>query len=382
MPTATSTTIVRTCEGPDCNISFAPRSHNQKYHSQECKRNQENLSRRRPESSQQEIITDSDSHIDFLRKENRRLGNLAEKHKNAQRELVTAVYDAAYEALSKVQFKPISPPKSVKSTGNAEVANPWLSDFQLGKKTDTYGTDICRQRIETFADKLIKLTDIQRSDHPVKRAHVYLLGDIVEGESVFPGQAWEIDASLYKQIVTGVEITADFLRRALSYFETVHVAAVKGNHGRLGRKGEYDPETNMDRLLYKFVSMLFANEPRITFDIPENTFYLVDQIGNYKTLLVHGDQFYSPMSLHSYHKKILGWKTSGIPEAFDDVACGHWHQNTKATLGQTVLRIAGSPESNNTFAQEVLGVMGRPSQHLQFVAPHRGISAEYDVYLD
>jgi DNA repair exonuclease SbcCD nuclease subunit len=78
----------------------------------------------------------------------------------------------------------------------------------------------------------------------------------------------------------------------------------------------------------------------------------------------------------------MGWKDGAIPEQFQDVYMGHYHQSVKATLGTTMLRVAGSPESYNTFAQEVLAAMGRPSQPLQFVHPQQGVTAEYTTYLD
>lgn len=393
MPTSANTML---CANPDCDEAFEPNSWNQRYHSGACKRAVENHKRRLTAPPRMVIpaaaVADEDdiqSQIEFLRRENRRLANLADKHKNVKGELVKAVYDAASAALSKIEIKTVKPPRSRKSTGEEEVANPNLSDFQLGKVTSTYNSEVCAERIDLYADKVLELTEIQRAHHPIRKAHVYLLGDIVEGEDIFPGQSHLIDASLYGQVVHGTQIVADFLRRMLSDFEEVHVAAVIGNHGALagGSRGRmYNPETNMDRMLYKFVSMMFQDDPRITFDIPEGmgekNFYTVDYVGNYGTLLMHGDQFSTPTSMHAYYKKILGWKTGGIDEEFDDVVIGHWHQNTKATFGKTVLRIAGSPESNNTFAQEVIGVMGRPSQHLQFIHPRRGVTAEYDVYLD
>ena len=102
-----------------------------------------------------------------------------------------------------------------------------------------------------YADKILKLTDIQRSDHPVDECVVYALGDIVEGELIFPGQSHLIDASLYRQVtVDGPRILIDFLRRLLGHFTTVKVVWVIGNHGRLGGRSsrDYSLESNADRM--------------------------------------------------------------------------------------------------------------------------------------
>lgn len=384
------------CAAQDCDEEFTQNTHNHIYHSPHCKRQEENRRRREMVSDITAAVSsmymedeEVEERLTYLRKENQRLARLVDKHKNGKAELVEAVYRGVTDSISKMNLKPITPPKNgTKKKGKEEVCNPWLSDWQLGKRTASYNSDVCAERIELFSDKILEITDVQRSDHPVKQCHVYLLGDIVEGEEIFQGQSHLIDSSLYGQIVRGIEITSDFLRRMLSTFDTVHVAGVIGNHGSAGGRNrrDWNDETNFDRLLYKLVSMLFAEEPRITFNIPdgfgERNFYAIDYIGDFGTLLIHGDQFSVPTSLHSYMKKILGWKSGSIPEHFDEVAAGHYHQDTKATFGTTVMRISPSPESDNTFAQEFMGAMGRPAQHLQFVVPSQGVSAEYTVFLD
>src|SRR5262245_9286373 len=76
-----------------------------------------------------------------------------------------------------------------------------LSDWHLAKRTASYNSDVCEQRIEAYADKVLRLTALQRSDHPVKHLRAYLLGDLLEDELIFPGQAHLIDASLYRQVM-------------------------------------------------------------------------------------------------------------------------------------------------------------------------------------
>lgn len=251
--------------------------------------------------------------------------------------------------------------------------------------TPTYNVKILEQRIEAYAEKVIKITNIQRADHPVNHLRLWLLGDIVEGEEIFPSQSHLLDASLYEQVaVAGPRILGNFLRTMLAHFETIHVTGVIGNHGRLSR--DHNSETNFDRILYQILAQIFANEPRITFNIPdgygERSFYAIDTIGNYSTLLIHGDQFNSCNSSFIFSKKILGWRTGAIPQHFDAVYCGHWHQSMKLSFGNIEFRISPSPESYNTFAQEFVASMNRPAQNLMFVHPNHGITSEYTIWLD
>lgn len=343
------------------------------------------------EEDQQPFNLDSDniSPVEFLRSENKRLARLLDKHKAVTVEATNAVYQAAHDAFSRFDLPNI--PKRSFPVGRftPETAVAVFADWQLGKVTPDYNSSVLEDRIDLYTEKLLEITEIQRKHHNVDNLHVWLLGDIVEGEEIFPGQSHLIDSGLYRQVgVNGPKVLSKFLYTALENFENVHVTGVIGNHGSVGGRLRklYDPETNMDRLLYKIVSLIFENNERITFDIPdgrgERNFYAIDKIGNYKTLLIHGDQLPSPSSIPSYKSKILSWKDSGIPEHFDDVFMGHYHQQFKMSLGSTILRISGSPESFNTYAQEYFFSMSRPSQQLMFVHPERGITSEYTIWLD
>jgi len=326
----------------------------------------------------------------FLRSENRRLAKLAEKYKNVKDEAVISVYQAAFDAFSNFELPKIKAP-TFKSTkhNTPETAVVVFADWQMGKITPSYNTEVLEKRIELYTEKLLEITEIQRLHHNVDDLHVWLLGDIVEGEEIFAGQSHLIDSGLYRQVgINGPKILSKFLTTALENFKRVHVTGIIGNHGAVGGKmrRSHDPETNMDRLLYKILELIFAKEDRISFNIPdgkgERNWYAVDNIGNYSSLLIHGDQLPAPAQYYGYYKKIMGWKDGAIPEHFDDVFMGHYHQQFKMTIGSTILRVSGSPESSNTYAQEYFSSMSRPCQHLMFVHPENGITSEYSVWLD
>jgi hypothetical protein len=315
-----------------------------------------------------------------------------EKAKATRAELVEAVYRAAHDAASAIEYTPIPPPKR-RRVRNAEVAVAMLSDWQLGKVTPDYNSTVTERRIRQFGQKVSELTAIQRADHPVNECHVWLLGDLVEGELIFPGQAHRIDASLYRQVaLDGPRILGDLLRHLLTEFHSVSVLGAVGNHGAIGGpfRREMHPESNADMMLYRIVADRFTDEPRIRFTFPEvpgeRAWYAIDHIGNYSCLLFHGDQVrggFAGMPFYGFYKAIQGWGSGAIREPFGDAACGHWHQHATLTFNTRTLRVNGSTESTNTWAQEQLKAMGDPSQRLLFVHPERGrVTAEYQVYLE
>lgn len=392
--------LMKKCQAEGCSIEFEPNTANQKYADSSCRKSIDSLGlcKYRKENGLFETPEDpttgkapkseSELKISYTK-----LLQEYDKLKNKQVELADAVYRAVKEEISDgtlYNLPKITAPKKDTRKASEEVAVAVLADWQLAKVTPDYNSSICEKRIQMYADKVIHLTEIQRQDHPVKHLHIWCLGDIVEGELIFPGQSFLIDGGLYRQVtVDGPRIIKNFITKMLENFETITFTGVIGNHGAIGGRArrDHDPETNADRMLYRIVQLMFENEKRITFNIPdgkgERNWYAIPKIGNYKSLLIHGDQFGSLSTFYSFQKKVYGWKVGAIQEEFDDVYIGHFHTPTKMTFNTVQMRISGSPESTNTYAMESLAAIGRPSQPLLFVHPERGIvTAEYTCWLD
>jgi|SRR5882757_9010448 len=316
------------------------------------------------------------------------------KHKHA--DYLTTVWEATQDALAGVALQPVPRPEDGDGylgvgPGPEEVCVPLLSDLQTGKVTPDYDTQVCRERVMRYAEKIVRITNVQRADHPVRHCVVPMLGDMVEGVDIFPGQQWLIDSTLYAQVFnTTPTIVVDFLRYLLANFDTVTVEAVQGNHGRIGRKGMFGPEDNSDRMVYRVIQLMMQDEPRLTFNmadpVGERAWYKIAQIGNYKALLIHGDQIRGSMGFPWYGlgKKVNSWGSGGLgPDSdFQDVLMGHYHSLARVPLNHRSAWANGSTESTNTFAAEVLAAQSRPTQWLLFVDPAAGrVTASYGVEL-
>jgi hypothetical protein len=395
---------MKQCEGANCELEFDPNSPNQKYAHPTCRKSIDSLGLCRFRKDNGIVaIPDADvggqviSSNQDLRVAYSKLLSEYEKLKTKQDELTSAVYRAVKDGIDLDNYQPIKRKSdgvsfskaTAKDGSSEEVAVAILADWQLAKITPDYNSLVCEQRIELYAEKVIELTNIQRADHPVNKLHVWALGDIVEGELIFPGQSFLIDGGIYRQVtVDGPRIIKNFLNKMLEHFDEVVFTGIIGNHGAIGGRGrrDHDPETNADRMLYRVVSLMFEKEPRISFNIPdgrgERNWYAIPKIGNYKALLCHGDQFGSLSTFYAFQKKAYGWKVGAIDEDFDDIYIGHFHTPTKMTFNTIQLRISGSPESTNTYAIEALAAIGRPSQQLVFVHPEKGIvTGEYTCWL-
>ena len=327
--------------------------------------------------------------IEVLEQELKRSHQAYAKEKQKTDAIVEAVYSAARSAaLGQASPKPVAIKKDARK-GKAEVALIHATDWQLGKKTVSYGVETCAKRIERFADKIVRITDIQRKDHPVREAVLMFGGDMVEGLDIFPGQAWEIEAHLFDQLFEASSIMEKLVRTTAANFEKVRVICEFGNHGRIGRYGVNPRGDNIDRMAYKIVQDRTTNLKNVSWQASDDWYQHVT-IGKYRLLLVHGDEIrtYSGTPLFGIIKRVSSWAAMTIAKGsvpvFDDCYMGHWHNPASIMIGNgNRVFITGSPESGNVYAQEHLAAVARPSQRLHFIDAEQGqVASEYVVWLD
>lgn len=310
----------------------------------------------------------------------------ADKAVIKQEAMVEAIYKAAYEAARATgKGKPTVRPKKDKLKGKPEVALIHATDWQLGKKSVSYGMETCAQRIQRFTEKVIHLTDIQRSHHPVDEAVLVYGGDMVEGGgNIFPSQIHEIEAHLFEQLFECVKIMETQVRTLAEYFPKLRIVCEYGNHGRLGRYGDgtYAGD-NADRMAYKITQMQ-TRDLNLNWQMSDD-WYQIATIGNYKVLIVHGDEikgYGGNVPAFGILRKANAW-ASGVIEDFQDVLMGHFHQIMSLSManGGRVF-VTGSPESHNEYAREFVAATGKPSQRLHFIDPEAGrVTSEFVVWL-
>lgn len=304
-----------------------------------------------------------------------------------------AIWEAVTAAVEGQRVAPVTRPEIDRRRAGEEVAVVLLSDLQTGKVTPTYNSEVCAERVTRYAQEVIKETRSRSHDRPIKHAKVVLLGDMIEGINIFEGQNYLVDSTLYDQLLnTTPVIIVDFIRTLLTEFQTVEIHAVDGNHGRLGRRGEWGPMDNADRMLYRIVDLMLSDEPRAALHMTdpegERNWFKIVEAGNWSALALHGDQFRGVNGIPwgGVLKKVYGWKSGGMhgpPIKFGDVLFGHYHQLARIPLnGGYAAYCNGATESDNTFASEVLAAQSDPAQWLLFVDPKAGrVVCDVGIYL-
>ena len=336
----------------------------------------------------EQLDHDSNPEIVELRKALQRAQKDLQKAKQRTEELVEVTIQSCYDAvLAHDKFPGIAAPSADKRKTKPEVALWHLTDWQGAKRTVSYDSTIMRKRVLDFAKKAIRITDIQRADHPVRDVTIMFGGDMVEGLFNFPTQAFEIDATLFEQYVTVSRLLVEVVRYALSNYEKVTVVAEWGNHGRIGSKRDNVPRSdNFDRMCYELARQLLSDEKRLTWQECPDDIQRV-QIGNYKALLIHGDEvgrngFASPSGIVQHANR---WRSGAYDWDFRDVYIGHYHTHAEWPManGQGSVYQTGSTESDNRYAGVMLAASATPSQRLHFVDPIKGrVTAAYKIWLD
>lgn len=300
--------------------------------------------------------------------------------------LTEVVIEACRDAILAHPIQIPNPPKDARR--KAPEAAVWhLTDWQGAKVTPSYNSEVMHKRVHRFVDKAIKITDIQRQDHPVKDCWILLGGDMIEGLFNFPTQPFEIDATLFGQYVSVSNLLVETVTRALGVYETVTVVAEWGNHGRLGSKRDAVPRSdNADRMTYELARQILRDQSRLTWqDCPEDIQRV--EIGNYRALVIHGDEigrtgYASPTTIVNHVNR---WRSGSYPWDFRDVYVGHYHTHYQYSLadGAGAVYGTGSTESDNRYASVGLASSAVPSQRLHFVNPDAGrVTAQYQVWLD
>lgn len=336
----------------------------------------------------EKLDRDADPQIVELRKALINTQKQLQKAKERTFELAEATFRAAYDAtLSMGEVKPVTIPKKDIRKAKAEVALIHATDWQGAKVTTSYNSEIMKKRVMEFAQKSVRITEIQRHDHPVKDCVVMFGGDMVEGLFNYPAQLWEIDSSIFEQYTTVSRLMVDFVRYLLAHFENVTVVAEWGNHGRIGSKRDHVPKSdNFDRMCYELARQLLKDEKRLTWeDCPEDIQKV--EIGSYRALLMHGDEvgrsgFASPSAWQAAGNR---WKAGSMKWEFADIYLGHYHRFAQEPLSDQMGQIywTGSTESDNRYARDSMAVSGVPSQRLHFIDPIKGrVTAQYQVWLD
>jgi hypothetical protein len=330
--------------------------------------------------------------LELLREENRRIKR--ELGRKARNEDVIAIeVRRALADLPKVKVgrRPSSAAvgkAGLQSTASGrrseEVAILCISDTQIGKVTATYDVATAERRVLAAGQKTAKIAELRRSVARIDECCLWLIGDIVEGESIFAGQPYEIEIGAMQQSVQAApQILASLIAQLAQAFNRVRVRCVVGNHGRVGSISfAAHPKTNWDRVAYETTGILLKGvkgHAEIDYRVADD-FYVVEQVLGHGHLLAHGDQIGGAGTDGPIRQAAMGWIDS-IRAPWKYLWLGHFHNPRWLTVNHRVVIVNGSTESDNLYAQRQLKAQTDPLQWLAFANAEHGIVSLSPLYL-
>jgi len=254
-----------------------------------------------------------------------------------------------------------------------------LTDHHVGRETTTYNPTIYKTRMDFLLDSAMTIINLHR---PIRKVYIFMLGDIVHGESVYKGaHIEECKIGAYGQIYEhAIPTLRDFMVSISQGVENVEWYGVRGNHGRYDKTAT--ARTNWDNFVYKGLSDQLINQRNIVGHVSTDFYQLVD-IRGFRFFLIHGDQVRSSQGipLFALRRKYQEYYayTGGFHYAYN----GHWHVGGKDHINSIADYTMCPPlVTGDDWALEVIGRASSPVQLAFGVHPRYGRTWEYNLQTD
>lgn len=251
-----------------------------------------------------------------------------------------------------------------------------LSDLHFGQKrvneTDDSAIKFYRQLAVTYQTQL-QATLEQFNQEPT-HYHIFLLGDIVEGEKIFHSQAYESQPMHFQMY-----LAEEFFDHLFDWIgdTPADIWMVRGNHGRVGKENAV--ENNYDTMLYLKLEATHARTRKLAF---HNTFndWLLCGIGEWKFLIHHGHGIRMYMSIPDYgiRHRMVHWST--IFGNYDVTMLGHFHHTKYFQFNRMTCLLNGCARWND-FTVMRMGLEPTPAQWVFGIGEDRAVTWKDDISL-
>lgn len=272
----------------------------------------------------------------------------------------------------------IKPFKVLKSRDEEDIGLV-LADHHVGRETATYNPTIYKARMEFLLESAMTIINLHR---PIRNAYVFMLGDMVHGESVYKGaNIEECKLGAYGQIYEyAIPTLASFFVSLSQGVSNVEWYGVRGNHGRYDRVAV--PRTNWDNFVYQGLNTYLQNQKNIIGHV-STEFYQLVNIRGFRFFLIHGDQVRSSQGipLFALRRKYQEYYayTGGFHYAYN----GHWHVGGKDHINSVADYTMCPPlVTGDEWALEVIGRASSPVQLAFGIHGRYGRTWEYNLQTD
>jgi hypothetical protein len=267
-----------------------------------------------------------------------------------------------------------------------------ISDLHWGEQVrkeqvggvNEYNLVIARKRLRKVIETTIVLAKILDPSMKYPGIVMPLGGDMVSGNihdelaATNELNTMPTVLDLYRNLVPAIQLMADT-------FGKVFLPCVSGNHDRDTKKTwkKDRNHTSFGWLLYQFLAAHFADDPRVTFYIPDGSDALY-RIYSTRYLLTHGDQFrggdgiIGPLGPVTRGEQKKNTRNAAVGQGYDVMEFGHFHKRMVTAR----LRGNGCTKGYDEYAADGNFGFEPPSQNFWMTHPDMGITFDAPVFCD
>jgi len=320
--------------------------------------------------------------------------------------IVRQVADSLRDKTIVVDIPPA--PEGIHSGKREETAVFCVGDIHMGHYFPSgpyaYNVNIATERMQMAVDKFIATTRDRRTSATITDVHLYVIGDMVEGENMRPGHGHSIEAPVFEQAVFHApRALASTIMKLLGDFQRVKVVAVPGNHGRNGpAKGDAHAHTNWDSVCYEttrhIVTSAMAQQQSdrrddLVWDLPSDRvmsgtgdqWFSVDYVYDWCNCIIHGEDMggksWGGIPFYGV-EKIISRYANIVSDPIDFMFMGHIHVDAEIPTNYRKVYVNGAVESSSTFVRKQLVSSSPPSQMALFYDAEHGPLSKHTLWLD
>lgn len=307
-----------------------------------------------------------------------------------------ALFDRMVEAAKLPVEKPTIKPRPPRKDRPLRSVIAPLYDLQFGqfvRPTDTPGgrgnfsTEVFDTRLARWVEGVCGNVADYTKSHRVEEFILPLGGDLVEGDEIFAGQAWQLELDPCQQVWELAGKLEVALRHVVRFAREeagakfVALYGITGNHGKVGgKRGGARPATyNWDWLVLKLLADKLRAEP-IDQAVIEPGGALFFYCAGHEFQMVHGQEVRGWGGLPFYGLSKHDGKSIRLHNRmYRYLLMGHHHQSATIPNGAGETIVSGDFVGPNNLSGAITAG-SRPQQSVLFVASKWGITEQARIY--
>lgn len=223
-----------------------------------------------------------------------------------------------------------------------------LGDIHAGSHTKTFDTEVLVARMQALTERVLQLGARYLRDYTKGKLHVHLTGDCVTGERVgYMTTLDELEHAVLTQVYGVAVPRMGQLLSTLAQQWYTEVTCAPGNHGIVGKPAM--SAANWDTVVYLALQAQLSKNPAIQFNIEPTSWYNMDTVQGLDWMVTHGDAIRGGNPHGKIGPSVTAWHDS-LPEHFDYVSMGHWHELNK--IRETF--ISGTMVTDDEWSRKVV----------------------------